>query len=134
VSAAVKSHLHHAADFEFDGSLLRNFDALERLRILSHSRRSDFALEHAEISKFQAVAAAQFVDDVVKKSLNDALHDDALVPRSVRNAIDEFLLGDGSHDGNPGKRAPFTTATGSPLEREPPVEADAPSPALAPPA
>lgn len=98
---AEELQLHHAADLEFDGPLGRHLNPLKRLRVLGDTGRSHPTLEHAEIPELQTIAAAKLVHNVVKETLDDLLDQDTLRAGSICDAIDEFLLRDGSHNDTP---------------------------------
>ena len=85
-------HFHDPANLEFNCSLFRHFDALERLRILCRSGGTNTALKYAEVSKFQAVTLAKFLDDVIQEALNNAFDNDSLVARAVGVSIVRSFL------------------------------------------
>ena len=90
--------LHEPANFELDRTLRRDVHALKRLGVLGSPSSSLFRLEHAELAKLQAIAAAKLRDDGIQKALDDLLDHDALVPALVGHSIYQFLLGYRVHE------------------------------------
>ena len=92
-----ESQLHEPTDLELDRAFGGNRHAFERLGILRGAGGPLSALEHAEVTEFQAVARSQFVDDLVQESLNDLLDHNLLACGLVGDSLDEFFLRDGLH-------------------------------------
>ena len=92
-------HLHHTANLELHGALLRDFDPFKRFWILSGTSLAELALKHAEVSELQAVTSAKLLNNVIQEELNYPFDDDSLIAGAVGDSVDEVFFGDGSHDG-----------------------------------
>src|SRR5690606_15260587 len=88
---------------EFDGSLFGHPDALQRLGVLRDAGCPNLAFENPEIPELQAIAVAEFLNDFIKKVLNDAFDVDPLITRSVGDSIDQLFFCDGFHFGTRGR-------------------------------
>jgi len=90
-----EAFFHQSADFEFDGPFGWHLYPLKGFGVLSDASGSELALEHAEVAKLQTVALAEFLDDFVEESLDDALDHDTLTIGALRNAVNQLFFGNG---------------------------------------
>jgi hypothetical protein len=86
---------HHPSHLELHRPLGGHADSLEGLGILGHAGGADLALEHAEVAEFEAVAPAEFLDDLIEEGLDQPFDDGTLEAMLLRETLDEFPLGDG---------------------------------------
>jgi hypothetical protein len=101
VAVAAKAQFHDPSYLKLNRALFRNFDPFQRFWVLGDPSLAKLALKDSEVSEFQAVTLAQLVHDIVQEELNNPFDDNALVPCSVGDSINQVLLGDRVHDGSP---------------------------------
>ena len=78
---------------------------VECLGVLRFALGSHLAFKHAEIAKFETIAARELLDNLVQELLNDAFHNVAFAALGLRDAIDQFLFCDCRHACIPIKKA-----------------------------
>jgi len=83
----MQPHLHKPTDLEFHCSFGWNIHPFERLGVLGYPGGAAFDLENTEVSEFQAVIVAQFLNNVIQKRLNDSLDHYTLIAGLFRNLI-----------------------------------------------